>query len=202
MDSASAQSVATGPRRSAAWRYGIAFIVGFAMWFVLGDHFFHVRTGTLTYHWEPMIGGQSIAIVAFFLTLSVIGWLGYWWFAAYWDGDAPPSWGYVAFNLVALTVLYWASGRYGDNHPWEFIWVVGGVWVLRVLVEGRGHALATIAACLFVTGGVFAEAAVIFLGMWDYAQPDVLGIPAWLIPQYLHGAFLGLAFARKARAAR
>jgi hypothetical protein len=171
------------------------------VWFCLGDHFFHVRTGTLTYHWEPTIDGQSIAIAAFFFTLAVVGWLGYWWFAGFWDGDAPPSWGYIAFTLVAVTVLYWASGRYGNSHPWTFFWAVAGLWVLRVLIEGRGHPLATIAASLFVTTAVFAEAFVIYLGMWDYAQPDVMGIPAWLIPQYLHGAFLGLAVARKARAA-
>ena len=202
MNSSSVQSVATGRNRSTAWRYGISFIVAFTVWFCLGDHFFHVRTGILTYHWKPMIDGQSVAIAAFFFALTVVGWLGYWWFAKFWDGEAPPSWGYVASTLVALTVLYAASGQYGNSHPREFFWVVAGLWVLRVLVEGRGHPLATIAACLFVTCAVFAEAAVIFLGMWDYARPDVLGIPAWLIPQYLHGAFLGVAVARKARAAR
>jgi hypothetical protein len=203
MYSSSVQPVATGPNRSTAfWRGGIFFILAFTVWGCLGDHFFHVRTGTLTYHWAPMIDGQSVAVAGFFLFLAVVGWVGYWRLAAFWDGAAPPSWGYVAYSLVAMTAVYAASGQYGDSHHWVFFWAAAGLLAVRVVAEGRGHLRATLLACLFLLGGWFAEGVVIYMGMFDYARPDVFGMPAWLIVQYPHGAFFGLACARKARTAR
>lgn len=196
------QPVATSVNRPMAWRYGISFIVGFTAWFCLSDHFFHVRTGILSYHWAPMIDGQSVAIAGFFLFLGIVGWVGYWWLAAFWDGNPAPSWGYIAYTLAAMTALYYASGQFGNTHHWPFFWAVAALLMLRVLVEGRGHLLATLLACLFLLGGWFAEGIVIYMGMLDYAQADLFGMPAWLMVQYPHGLFFGMACARKARAAR
>jgi hypothetical protein len=192
---------ATGANRSTAWRYGFCFVVAFTVWFCLGDHFFHVRTGILTYHWAPMIDGQSVGTLGFMLLLAVVGWVGYWWLAAFWDSEPPPSWGYIAYTLAAMTVVYYASGQFGSSHHWMFFWVTAGLLALRVLVEGRGHLLATLLACFFLLGGWFTEGLFILMGMHSYAQPDVFGMPAWLIVQFPHGLFFGIACARKARAA-
>jgi len=55
MASSSAPPIATGPNRSTAfWRNGTLFLIGFTVWGCLGDHLFHVRTGTLIDHWMPM----------------------------------------------------------------------------------------------------------------------------------------------------
>jgi hypothetical protein len=188
-------------RSSAFWRYGFWFVVVFTVVFILGDHFFHVRTGILTYNWEPKFDGQSVGSVIFWLTLAVSGWPGFWLLARFWDGDDPPSWTYVALCLAISTVTYWASGAYGYSHYWAFFWVVTAVLVARVLVEGRGHHVAMLVACFYLLGGAVIEAVFIKLGMHDYARPDVLGMPAWIFVFFPFGAFLGVAWARKARAA-
>lgn len=187
---------------SSFWRHGAGFVVVFTVVFILGDHFFHVRTGILTYRWEPMIDGQSVAAVIFWLMLAISGWPGFWLLARFWDGDPEPSWGYVALCFAISTVTYAASGEFGYSRYWTFFWVVAGILVLRILVEGRGHLLAMVLACVYLLGGAIIEAVFIYLGMHEYARPDVLGMPAWLFVFFPFGAFLGVGWARKARAAR
>jgi hypothetical protein len=174
----------------------------FTVVFLLGDHFFHVRTGILTYNWQPKIDGQSVGSLVFWLVLATSGWLGFWWLARFWDSDAPPSWCYVAVCFAASIATYAASGRYGYSHYWSFFWIVTGILVVRVLVEGRRHLLAMLLACAYVGGGAIIEATFIYLGMHSYTRPDLLGMPAWIFVFFPYGAFFGVAWARKARATR
>jgi hypothetical protein len=194
--------VGVGSDRSGAfWRYGLGFVAVFTVVFILGDHFFHVRTGILTYHWEPKFDGQSVGSLIFWLTLAASGWPGFWLLARFWDDEDPPTWGYVALCFAISTVTYWASGAYGYSHYWTFFWVVTGVLAARVLLEGRGHPVAMLVACCYLIGGAVIEAIFIKMGMHTYARPDVLGMPAWLFVFFPFGAFLGVAWGRKARAA-
>jgi hypothetical protein len=41
-------------------------------------------------------------------------------------------------------------------------------------------------------GGVIAESVLSGLGQFDYAHPDVAGVPWWLFPLYLHGALFAI----------
>jgi hypothetical protein len=201
MSSAHAASLGQSPS-AAFWRYGLSFVVVFTVVFILGDHFFHVRTGILTYRWEPMVDGQSVGSVGFWLLLAVSGWPGFWLLARFWDGDAPPSWGYVALCFAISTTVYAASGQYGYSHYWTYFWVLSVILLVRILVEGRGHVLAMVLSCGYLLGGWAIEALFIKMGMHDYTRPDVLWMPAWLPVLFAYGAFLGVAWARKARAAR
>jgi hypothetical protein len=52
---------------------------------------------------------------------------------------------------------------------------------------------------LIAIGGVLAESALSAAGEFDYLAPDVLGVPWWLFPLYLHGALVAadvVAFVR------
>jgi len=61
-------------------------------------------------------------------------------------------------------------------------------WVVRIVWRGeRGPAIA--ATAMIATGGVLGEAALSAIGEFSYLQPDLLGVPWWLFPLYLHGAF-------------
>lgn len=183
-------------------RYGVSFVMVFTVVFLLGDHFFHVRTGILTYLWEPQVDGQSVGSVLFWLTLAISGWPGFWMLAKFWDDDPSPSWSYVALCFAISLVTYAASGQYGYSHYWLFFWVVAAILVVRIVVEGRGHVLAMLLACGYLLGGAAIEVIFIQLGMHEYERPDVLGMPAWIYVFFPFGAFLGVAWARKARAAR
>ena len=185
METSSRAPVEMSSTRSGAfWRHGFWFVVVFTVVFILGDHFFHVRTGILTYRLGTEDRRAVSRIGDFWMFLAVSGWPGFWLLARFWDGDAPPAWSYVALCFAISTVTYWASGAYGYSNYWTFFWIVTGVLVARVLIEGRGHHLAMVLACFYLLGGAVIEAVFIKLGMHDYARPSAghAGLDFRLLP--------------------
>jgi hypothetical protein len=62
-------------------------------------------------------------------------------------------------------------------------------WAVRVALRGE-RIVAVAAGIVIATGGVLAESALSAAGEFDYLAPDVLGVPWWLFPLYLHGAMV------------
>ena len=91
-------------------------------------------------------------------------------------------------ELALFAVLYWATALLdGDGAPW----LAAGLLVLlvaRLAFAGvRGDwAWAAAAAVL----GPAGEIAVLATDAFDYAHPDVAGIPIWLPVLWAHGGLL------------
>lgn len=187
-------------RRTAAYALGtIAFTTA---WFLTGDHFFHVRNGILDYNWAPMVDGQSVWVAAFFLGGAIALWAIHWPIAGAWDREPAPGWASIAWSFVVLTGLYFASGQLGNTHPTALLLGASGLWVVRVLVEERRHRAVLVFASVIAGLGAFVEGLSSMAGLFDYADPDLLGVPFWLVACYLHAPFALLAIARRARALR
>lgn len=52
--------------------------------------------------------------------------------------------------------------------------------------------MAVIIGIAIAFGGVLGEAGLSALGEFSYANPDVLGVPWWLFPLYLHGSLVAI----------
>ena len=62
-------------------------------------------------------------------------------------------------------------------------------WGVRVALRHE-RVVAMAAGIVIATGGVLAESALSAAGEFDYLAPDLLGVPWWLFPLYLHGALV------------
>lgn len=156
-----------------------------AVFLTLCDQFFHVRTETLVYHWAPQIAGQTILVPLTFLLAS----------ASMLDTSrrvhtiqprSTSTVGVVA-SLGIVTAAYLISGFVDQGFAPAYALLLLAAWVVRVVRRGERGA-AVVAAMLIAVGGVLGEAALSAIGEFSYLQPDVLGVPWWLFPLYLHGA--------------
>ncbi|MEV7398449.1 hypothetical protein [Aeromicrobium sp. NPDC092404] len=164
----------------------LAVVAGiFAVFLTACDALFHVRTDTLVYHWEPQVWDQTIIVpVTFFL--AAIAML---------DisrrvrpvAPAPAGTRRVAVSLGVVTVVYGASGLVEPDLSAAFALALLAAWTVRVAVR-RQRPPALVACVVIAVGGVLAEAALSAIGEFDYVAPDLLGVPWWLFPLYLHGA--------------
>lgn len=156
-----------------------------ALFLTLCDQLFHVRTETLVYHWHPQVAGQTIIVPLTFLLATV----------AMLDASLrvhavqprSTSTAGVIGGLATVTVAYLISGFVDQGYALAYAMLLLVAWGVRVVRRGeRGTA---IVACLMIaTGGVLGEAALSAIGEFSYLQPDLIGVPWWLFPLYLHGA--------------
>jgi hypothetical protein len=150
----------------------------------------HVQTGVLSYEaggyfgqawWVPLqFGVAALAICA-----------GAWPFAR---RLAPPSAEVLTIGAAWFVAAYAASGVF-DRWPYALAAAFVVTWAGRVAVA-RHRAALTAFSLLLAAGGTGAEALLSAAGTFDYADPDFLGLPAWLPGLYLHGAPLALAVTR------
>lgn len=153
-----------------------------AVFLTLCDQLFHVRTETLVYHWHPQIAGQTIIVPLTFL-LATVSML---------DTSLrvqPRSTKRLALvgSLGIVTGAYLVSGFVEQTYAIAYAALLIVAWAARIV--RRGEPGSVIASCLVIaTGGVLAEAALSAIGEFSYLQPDLLGVPWWLFPLYLHGA--------------
>lgn len=154
----------------------------FAVFLTACDQLFHVRTGTLVYHWGPQVWGQAVIVpVTFFLAgvamLDVS--------RRVQPRESHPR--RAALSLGLVTAAYLVSGLLDPDLAALYAVVLLALWGVRVaLRRERGIAVAT--ALVIAVGGVLGESALSAIGEFDYAAPDVIGVPWWLFPLYLHGA--------------
>jgi hypothetical protein len=159
----------------------------FAVFLTACDQLFHVRTDTLAYHWDPKVADQTV-IVPFTFFLAGVAML---------DLSrrlqpqrvTPVGTWHAAASLGVVTAAYLVSGLLGPDLAAAYAMVLFVLWGVRVVL--RHERAAAVVVCLVVaTGGVLAESALSAAGEFDYLAPDILGVPWWLFPLYLHGALV------------
>lgn len=155
---------------------------GFAMFLTACDQLFHVRTGTLVYHWGPQVADQTVIVPLTFFAACL----------AMLDvsrrvGRAPGSWRSAAASVGVVTGAYLASGLVDASLSWAYAVVLGVAWAARLAWRREGRT-SVVAMVVIAAGGVLGEAALSAIGEFSYVHPDLLGVPWWLFPLYLHGA--------------
>ena len=156
-----------------------------AIFLTLCDQLFHVRTDTLVYHWGPQVAGQTVIVPLTFLlaTVSMLD------TSLRLQARAPRSTsarGVIA-SLAVVTAAYLISGFVDQQYAVAYAVLLLGVFAARV-VWHRESAAAVATAALIAVGGVLGEAALSAIGEFSYVHPDLIGVPWWLFPLYLHGA--------------
>ena len=162
---------------------GVAAV--FAVCLTACDQLFHVRTGTLVYHWGPQVWDQTVIVpVTFFL--AAVGMLD---LSSRTQPEAlrPVAVWRVAASLAAVTAAYLLSGLLDPELAATYALVLLVLWGVRLGLR-RERPVAVAAGLLIAVGGVLGESALSALGEFDYLSPDVMGVPWWLFPLYLHGA--------------
>ena len=166
----------------------LAVVAGvFAIFLTACDSLFHVRTDTLVYHWDPQVAGQTVIVpVTFFL--AGVGMLDV---SRRVQPQAlrPITVRRVLASLGLVTAAYLISGLLDPELAWAYALVLLAAWGVRVALRHE-RAVTVAAGIVIATGGVLAEAALSAAGEFDYLAPDLLGVPWWLFPLYLHGALV------------
>lgn len=159
----------------------------FAIFLTACDSLFHVRTDTLVYHWDPQVAGQTVIVPLTFF-LAGVGML---------DASRrvqpqavqPINVRRVLASLGVVTAAYLISGLLDPEFAWAYALVLLAGWLVRVAVRHE-RAVAVVVGIVIAVGGVLAESALSAAGEFDYLAPDLLGVPWWLFPLYLHGALV------------
>ena len=159
----------------------------FAIFLTACDSVFHVRTETLVYHWDPQVGGQTVIVPLTFFLAGV----------AMLDTSRrvqpqalqPTNVRRVLASLGLVTAAYLISGLLDPERAWAYALVLLVAWAIRVALRHE-RVVAVAVGVVIATGGVLAEAALSAAGEFDYLAPDLLGVPWWLFPLYLHGALV------------
>lgn len=164
----------------------------------LGDHFFHVRTGILRYHWGPFADGQSVWAWLIFAVASA-AFVGSAAVVPLKDVPRGVPWAGIIDGIALFAGAYALSGQLGDTHPTALFAALLAAWLIRIAARpadlrwyaGYGIALA---ACGVIGEGLFS-----YLGLFDYRLQQVINCPWWLAGLYLHGSVALLEAARGAR---
>ncbi|GAA3517332.1 hypothetical protein GCM10022234_10870 [Aeromicrobium panaciterrae] len=149
------------------------------------DQLFHVRTETLVYHWHPQLAGQTVIVPLTFL-LATVSMLDTSLRVNTLQPRSTSTRGVIA-SLAIVTAAYLISGFVDQEYAVAYALLLLVTWGIRVVRRGeRGTAI--IACLMIAVGGVLGEAALSAIGEFSYLEPDLLGVPWWLLPLYLHGA--------------
>jgi hypothetical protein len=162
--------------------------IPFAFLLSAADLVFHVRTGALSYDWHPQVLDQSI-LVPFTFWLAAVGMLAT---VRMWHAGEPATTvAQVVDGLALVALAYLASGLLAPRHAVAYAVALLVGWVVRLLARPDWRAAVVIGVAI-ACGGVLGEAGLSALGEFSYAHPDVLGVPWWLFPLYLHGSLAAI----------
>lgn len=156
-----------------------------AVFLTLCDQLFHVRTETLVYHWDPQVAGQTIIVPLTFLLATVSMLDTSLRVNAVQPRSTSPR-GMIA-SLGIVTSAYLISGFVDQRYAVAYALLLLGAWAVRIVRRGEPR-IAVASFLAIAVGGVLGEAALSAIGEFSYLQPDLLGVPWWLFPLYLHGA--------------
>jgi hypothetical protein len=159
-------------------------ILGLTAWMTLCDRFFHLATNTVVHFWHPFMGGGQTVWV---LVCFGLGATGIVLTAPKFAVDAPRPARFFT-EVAVMTVVYASSGFFGAEHATTVTAVFAALFLIRFSASKERGQLAAIAVLLAVAGPAF-ESLQWRLGMFEYTQPDVFGVPWWLIPFYANGAW-------------
>lgn len=101
----------------------------------------------------------------------------------------------VLASLGVVTAAYFISGLLDPELAWAYALVLLVAWGTRVVLRHE-RAITVAVGIVIATGGVLAESALSAAGEFDYLAPDLLGVPWWLFPLYLHGALVAVDVVR------
>jgi len=163
----------------------VAVAAVFAVFLTACDQLFHVRTDTLVYHWEPQVWDQTVIVPMTFF-LAAVGMLDLS-RRTQPETSGPVAVWRVGASLAVVTAAYLLSGLLAPRLAASYAVVLLVLWGVRLGLR-RERGVAGAAGLLIAVGGVLGESALSALGEFDYASPDVIGVPWWLFPLYLHGA--------------
>lgn len=159
-------------------------VIGLTAWMTLCDRFFHLATNTVEHFWAPFMGGgQTVWVLACF----GLGALGIVTTAPRFAVVGPRPARFVV-EIVIMTAVYAASGYFGAAHASWVTIAFAALFTLRLAASADRGTIAVVALILAITGPAF-ESLQWQLGMFRYTQPDVFGVPWWLIPFYANGAW-------------
>ena len=164
----------------------VSLILGIGI-FCIGDHFYHVWTKTLSYHWMPMVDGQSIWVWPIFIGGAVLMVITAYPFTH--DYPSPPTRHNLVFEFLWIHAIYLSSGLFGDAYPILFSMVMVALWALRVVLFTT-YRSSIVALSLLLAGisppmeGLFS-----YFGLFDYTLQQFVRVPWWLFAVYLHGGF-------------
>jgi hypothetical protein len=152
----------------------------------LCDHL-HVAFGVLAYahpdvwgqaYWVPLLfAGSTAAVIAgAFFTRAVFD-----------RGSPAPGAGPVSISTAGAACLFVAAyvmTAIAHAYPDLTLWVLAGAWVARV--AWRTPRWLIVSSLSVAVAGPCVEATLSGIGLFAYAQPDLLGFPRWLPALYLH----------------
>jgi hypothetical protein len=168
---------------------GIALVaIPFAFLLTAADLVFHVRTGTLSYDWHPQVLDQTI-LVPFTFWLAAVGMLAT--VRMLHPGAPGTTVAQVVDGLALVALAYLASGLMAPKHAVAYAVALFVGWLVR-LAARPDRQTAVVIGVAVACGGVLGEAGLSALGEFSYAHPDVLGVPWWLFPLYLHGSLVAI----------
>ena len=174
------------------------------MWAVLtlvlcfGDHYCHVATGRLSYHWAPLVDGQSVWV---WLIFAVAAAAFVWGTALVPMRDVPAkvTWPALFDTATVFVTGYALSGQMGATHPTALTVGLVVAWLVRVAARGFAPAY-LVHGVVFAAIGVAGEGLFSMMGLFDYQLQQVVDCPWWLAGLYLHGSVALLEMNRSARA--
>ena len=177
---------------SAAWHSSLVrtalVAIPFALLLTAADNVFHVRTGTLSYDWHPQLFDQTI-LVPFTFWLAAVGMLLT--VRMLHPGAPSTTASQVVDGLALVALAYLASGLLAPKHAVAYALALLVGWVVRLVARPDWRSAVVIGVATAI-GGVLGEAGLSALGEFSYAHPDVLGVPWWLFPLYLHGSLVAI----------
>jgi hypothetical protein len=161
----------------------VTAIVGITAWMTLCDRFFHVATGTLLHFWSPFMGKQTVWVIPIFglAAIAIVATA-----PRFATDRARP--GRFAIEMLVMTSIYATSGFLGREYAGAVTAVFVALFVARIAGSRQRGLLLAVGALLAVSGPLF-ESLQWQLGMFRYTQPDIIGVPWWLIPFYANGAW-------------
>lgn len=172
--------------------------LAFSATLCLSDHYFHVRTRTLRYHWAPMVDGQSVWVGLVFGAAAVAMIAGT---LAFPLSDVPPRipWRSILGSYTVFVAAYAISGQVGATHPTALFVTLAILWLLRVALRQHDRLVYLVHGLVLALLGVVGEGLFSIAGLFDYRLQQVVDCPWWLAGLYLHGSIALLEVARGAK---
>ena len=142
----------------------------------------HTHTGTTAYAQATAFGAAWWAPLLFGGAASIGGWLYTRGHARLGGPRALASGGALARGLLAMSMLYAASGLLPASSETKLaLLAFSGLVLFRALDGSRAGA---VLLAIGVVAGPLAEAGLIRLGLFHYRDPELLGVPIWLPALY------------------
>lgn len=150
--------------------------------YCIGDHFYHVKTNTLIYHWTPLIDGQSVWVWPIFIVgAAVMLGVAYLFSAKRTD---PTKFDIIS-GFVIGHAIYLSSGLFGNANPVLFPFICIAFWLIR-LSFAQQKSQVVIFSLLAASIGPLVEGLFSWFGLYDYRLQEFARVPWWLFAAYLH----------------